>query len=255
MSNIVLSESIAKGITLITLNRPERRNALSIDLLQTLCDMVENLAKDAANRVVILRGAGTVFSAGLDLKEASDSSLVEKSAGCVERALTLMRETPLVTIAAAQGGAYAGGAGLLAACDIAVGGEDLTIGFPEARRGLLPALICAVLRPKVREGDLRELFLVGNIIDAKRAQQIGLLQRVVPTDKVLDTAREIADGVIAGGPRTIQLTKQLMNNTMLSSGDHHSQSLVDIHLEARRGAEAKEGLSAFLEKRQPYWMQ
>ena len=86
------------------------------------------------------------------------------------------------------------------------------------------------------------------------AQQIGLLQRVVPTANVLDVAKEIAEGVIAGGPRTIQLTKQLMNNTMLSSGDHHSQSLVEIHLEARRGPEAKEGLSAFLEKRPPYWM-
>ena len=89
MSSIVLSESIAKGVTLITLNRPERRNALSIDLLEMLCDKVETMAKDSDHRVVVLRGAGPVFSAGLDLKEASDSSLVERSAGCVETSLDL----------------------------------------------------------------------------------------------------------------------------------------------------------------------
>ena len=99
------------------------------------------------------------------------------SAECVARSLALLRSTPLITIAAAHGGAFAGGAGLMAACDIAIGTSDLKIGFPEARRGLLPALVCAVMSPKIREGDLRDLFLVGEPIDAVRAQQIGLLRK------------------------------------------------------------------------------
>ena len=98
-----------------------------------------------AQRVVILRGAGPVFSAGLDLREAADSSLVERSAAAVSRALNLLRTSPLVMIAAVQGGAFAGGAGLMAACDIVIAAADAKIGFPEARRGLLPALICDVL--------------------------------------------------------------------------------------------------------------
>ena len=91
-------------------------------------------------------------------------------------------------IAAVQGGAFAGGAGLMAACDIVIAADDAKIGFPEVRRGLLPALICDVLMHKVREGDLRELFLAGEPIDATRAQQVGLVQRVVPAERLLDEA-------------------------------------------------------------------
>jgi methylglutaconyl-CoA hydratase len=251
MSDLVLTESLAPGLTLVTLNRPERRNALSIALLDFLCDKVEQLAADPSNRVIILQGAGPVFSAGLDLKEASDSALVQRSAGCVERALNLMRETPLVTIAAVRGGAFAGGAGLMAACDMAVGATDAMIGFPEARRGLLPALICGVLKTKVREGDLRELFLVGNPIGAHKAEQIGLFQRIVDSDKVLSEATELAMSVLQGGPETIRQTKQLLNHSFRSDDDH--SSLIDVHLQARYSKEAQEGLSAFLEKRSPFW--
>ena len=251
MAELVLTESLLPGLTLVTLNRPERRNALSIALLDTLCDLVERLATDPSNRVIILQGAGPVFSAGLDLKEASDPSLVQRSAACVERALNLMRETPLVTIAAVRGGAFAGGAGLMAACDIAVGSTDVTIGFPEARRGLLPALICGVLKSKVREGDLRELFLVGSPIGAEKAEQIGLFQRIVASEQVLAEATALAVSVLQGGPETIRQTKLLLNHTFRSVDDH--SSLIDVHLQARYSKEAQEGLAAFLEKRNPYW--
>ena len=133
MTEFISVESIGPQLALITLNRPERRNALCIELLESLCDRVERMATEKTARVVILRGAGSVFSSGLDLSEASNPDLVQRSAESVSRALQLMRSTPIVTIAAAHGGAYAGGAGLMAACDIAVGTSDLKIGFPEAR--------------------------------------------------------------------------------------------------------------------------
>ena len=142
----------------------------------------------------------------------------------------------------------------MAACDIAIGSNDLKIGFPEARRGLLPALICSVLSPKVREGDLRELFLVGNTIDAIRAQQIGLLQRVVPSEELLKNAIEIAEGVLAGGPETIKATKMLLNQAYEPKVDVSIQRMIELHLEARNGSEATEGLAAFIEKRLPKWM-
>ena len=154
MTEFTTVEWIRPQLALVTLNRPQRRNALCIQLLDELCIQVERMATDRTARVLILRGAGSVFSSGLDLSEASNPDLVQQSAESVSRALQLMRSTPIVTIAAAHGGAYAGGAGLMAACDIAVGSSDLKISFPEARRGLLPALICAVLSLKVREGDL-----------------------------------------------------------------------------------------------------
>lgn len=254
MTELITVESLRPGLTLLTLNRPERRNALCIAMLDELCRRVEELAADKANRVIILRGAGPTFSAGLDLAEAANPELVQPSAHAVARTLQLMRSTRLITIAAVHGGAYAGGAGLMASCDVAIGTSDLKICFPEARRGLLPALVCGVLSQKVREGDLRELTLVGNTIDAVRAQQIGLLQRIVDPDQLLSRAIEIAEQVLSGGPQTIEATKMLLNRTYAASDAVAPQDMIEVHLQARTSPEAVEGLAAFLEKRPPRWM-
>ena len=253
VTELVTIQTLKPGLALATLNRPERRNALCIDLLERLCEHVEHLAADKSNRVLILRGAGPVFCSGLDLLEASNPELVQRSAECVARALKLMRQTRLVTIAAAHGGAYAGGAGLMASCDIAIGSTDLKVGFPEAQRGLLPALICSVLSPKIKEGDLRELFLVGNTIDAARSQQIGLLQRVVERNDLLEEAIEIALGVLAGGPQTIEATKALLNQAYVAHDSVSLNRMLEVHLGARHSPEAQEGLAAFVEKRRPDW--
>ena len=254
MGNFVIVETLQPGLALVTLNRPERRNALCIEMVDELCFHVETLATSRSARVMILNGAGPIFCSGLDLSEASQPELVDRSATSLAKVLQLMRSTELVTIAAAQGGAYAGGAGLMAACDFAVGSNELKIGFPEARRGLLPALICAVMSPKVREGDLRELFLVGNNIDANRALQIGLLQRVVPLEKLLPSAIEMAEGVLAGGPETIKATKMLLNQAYAPQEPVSISHMIETHLAARNSSEATEGLAAFIEKRLPKWM-
>lgn len=255
MSDFVTVDVHQPGIAIVTLNRPERRNALSIALMTQLTDHVERLANDGQTRVAILRGAGPVFSAGLDLAEAQDAELVGESAECVARTLATLRYTTLVTIAALHGGAYAGGAGVVAACDMAVGTTDSQIGFPEARRGLLPALICDVLRTKLREGDLSELFLVGDSISAERAYAIGLLQRLVAPNHLMSEAVRLAQGVLAGGPQTIRDTKLLLHHAFGHSAPTSGKSAVSIdeHLKARFSEEASEGLRAFLEKRPPSW--
>lgn len=253
MSDLIIVETLERGIASVTLNQPDRRNALSIALLEQLSAAIERLASDGTRRVVILRGAGPVFSAGLDLREAADSSLVEQSAAAVSRALDLLRTSPLVMIAAVQGGAFAGGAGLMAACDIVIAAADAEIGFPEARRGLLPALICGVLRHKVREGDLRELFLAGYPIDAVRAQQVGLVQRVTPSERLFDEALDVARSVAAGGPNTIRQTKAMLSAMFQRADDPSGPDLVETHLAARFSDEAREGLAAFTEKREPNW--
>lgn len=245
-------ETPRAGVALLTLDRPERRNALSIALLGAIVAELEALEAGGSVRVVILRGAGTVFSSGLDLAEAADESRAEESARHVAATLAALRRSPLVSIAAVHGGAFAGGAGLMAACDLAVGASDARIGFPEARRGLVPALVCDVLRAKVRAGDLAEVFLVGEPIDAVRAREIGLLQRVVPAEEVLGTALALADGILAGGPRTIERTKRLLQTAYEPRSGEHAESLAS-HLDARRAAEAIEGMRAFREKRKPVW--
>jgi len=244
---------VARGVSTLLLNRAERRNALSIGLLTELCEAIGQLERESEARVVILRGAGPVFSAGLDLAEASDDALVETSAEWVRRTLEAIQKTPLVVIAAVQGGAFAGGAGLMAACDLAVAAQGAKIGFPEARRGLLPALICEVLRHKVREGDLRDLFLTGEPVSANRAREMGLVQRVVSEGELESEAERIAREILAGGPETIRATKRLLNGVWGHGGEAAPRDLAETHLEARRSPEAREGLKAFLEKRPPNW--
>lgn len=253
MSSWIRLEALEAAISLVTLDRPERRNALGIELLEEFCTVIDQLAADTLQRVVIVRGAGPVFSAGLDLREAADGALIEQSAQAVQRALNVLRETPLVTIAAVHGGAYAGGAGLMAACDIVVATDDARFGFPEARRGLLPVLIHGVLQRRVRDGDLRDLLLTGDVISAQRAHQIGLVQRVVATDRLLDAAVGVARSVCAGGPETIRRTKNLINHHTVHDGKSTSAHPLEEHLAARRSNEAREGLAAFLQKREPKW--
>lgn len=253
MTGLVMCSTLRKGLVKLTLNRPERRNALSIELLADLTNALDRLAEDGTTRVVILCANGSAFSSGMDLAQASDPKLIDQGARAIARTLQLLRSSALITIAAVHGGAYAGGAGLMAACDMAIGSMELQIGFPEARRGLLPALICSILSTKVREGDLRELFLVGNSIDALRAMQIGLLQRVVPFEQLLSTAEEMADGILKGGPKTIIATKRLISQAYVAPEAVSIAHMIELHSQARSSDEANEGLKAFLEKRLPSW--
>lgn len=255
MAGPVRFESLRPGVVSATLDRPERRNALSIALLDALVEGLERLADDGATRVVILRGTGPVFCAGLDLAEAVDETLVERSAQGVGRALERLAGDELVTIAAVHGGAYAGGVGLASACDLVIATSDARFGFPEARRGLLPALVCDVLRTKVRRGDLADLFLVGEPISADRARAIGLVQRVVPHEALDTEVLAVAEAILAGGPDTIRCTKTLIRRAFGWPGDDPASATAAVsgHLAGRRSAEATEGLRAFLEKRPPSW--
>lgn len=253
MSSLIRVEPLVPGASTVWLQRAERRNALSIALVEQLCATIMQLESHNGQRVVVLRGDGPVFSAGLDLHEALDDSLIEQSAAAVKRVLDLLRRTPLVAIAAVHGGAYAGGAGLMAACDIVVAADDAQIGFPEARRGLLPALIGDVLRTRVRDGDLRYVLLTGDMLTAVQAQQVGLVERVVPGDLLMDEVRRVAGQILAGGPETIRRTKQLVNGLYAPSAGAAQGDMSAVHLSARRSPEAREGLTAFVEKRAPWW--
>lgn len=252
---LFLEKKLLSGAVEVAFNRPERRNALSIDMVNQLCDRVEELESDSDNRVVVLRGEGKVFSAGLDLAEAADSSKTDASAAAVARVLELMRSTSLITVASVNGGAYAGGAGLMSACDIVLTEKTAKFGFPEARRGLLPALIAGSVAVKLRQADMRSLFIVGDIIDAERALAIGLVQYVTEPAELQQKTQEVVRSILEGGPDTIRDTKKLMNHLFPIAEACRPSHMLTSHLEARRSAEATEGLAAFNEKRKPAWMQ
>jgi methylglutaconyl-CoA hydratase len=239
----------------LTLNRPDRRNALNIDLMERLGAALDELAADSQRRVMILRAAGPVFCAGLDLHEAADTSLADRSSELVARTFQALLESPLVTIAAAQGAAMGGGGGLLACCDFVVATDGLRIGFPEVRRGLVPALVTGVLRHRVGDADLRELFLLAEPVPADVAYRMGLVQRIVPEADLFEAALQLAATVRQGGPQALRETKRLLALARGATDAALSEQAVESLKQIRTSPEALEGLAAFRERRPPSWAQ
>jgi methylglutaconyl-CoA hydratase len=250
---ILLIERPRPGVAVLVLNRPGRRNALTVALMNELGGAIERLSREPDCRVLILRAEGSVFCAGLDLRETMDRATAEAGADGIRRVLGALADTPLVTIAAVHGPAYAGGAGLVAACDFAVASEGVRIAFPEVRRGLVPALVSTVLRKKVKDADLRELLLLAEPIDADRAYSMGLVHRVVPEGRVREEVDRLAGQILRGGPRAVRSTKALLAEFNAAARVDDVRIAQEYHIQARIGEEAREGLDAFLEKREPNW--
>jgi methylglutaconyl-CoA hydratase len=249
---VVLIEKQSPKIAVVTLNRPERRNALTLELLNELIAAIKVLSDEAHERVLILRGAGAAFCTGLDLK-ATSSQNAHATADMVAKTLIALSQTRLITIAAVHGAAVAGGAGLMSACDFVVAAEETKIGYPEARRGLVAGLVMTFLRRQVREREMRELLFTGEFIDAFRAKEIGLVNRVVPVDDLMSEVQKLADSILQGAPGAITQTKKLIEELWPSSVKEDVELALKYHMQARESAEAREGIAAFNEKRPPKW--
>jgi len=250
---VLIVERPDEATAILTFNRPDRRNALTIEMLELLCEALASLASEPQRRVVILRGAGPAFCAGLDLHEAARIEVAQESALWVARTFQTLAASPLVTIAAVHGAAYAGGAGLMACCDFVVAAEAAQICFPEVRRGLWPALAAAALRSRLRDGDLRELLLLAEPIDAQEALRMGLVRRVVPTDRLLAEAQAIAAAILKGGPESVRQTKRLLRELDATDRAQRFAQAIEFHKQGRLSDEAREGLAAFREHRSPNW--
>jgi methylglutaconyl-CoA hydratase len=252
---VVLIEKESPQISVVTLNRPERRNALTLELLTELCTAIKVASEQSEQRVLILRGAGAAFSTGLDLKDAADSTKAHATAEMVANTLVAISETRLVTIAAAHGAAVAGGAGIMSACDFVVAAERTKIGYPEVRRGLVAGLVMTFLRRQVGERNMRELMFSGDLIDAARAKEIGLVNRVVVADDLMNEAQKFAASVLQGAPGALAQTKRLMEELWWRSVKEDVDVALKYHMQARESDEAREGIAAFNEKRKPSWTQ
>ena len=250
---VVLIEKQSPQITMVTLNRPERRNALTLELLNELVAAIKVSSDQTSERVLILCGAGAAFCTGLDLKEAADPKKAHATAEMVANTLVALSQTRLITIAAVHGAAVAGGAGIMSACDFVVAAEKTKIGYPEVRRGLVAGLVLTFLRRQVRERDIRELLFGSELIDAERAREIGLVNRVVPRGDVMSEAQKFAESVLQGAPEAIAQTKRLIEELWSSSVKEDVDLALKYHMQARESAEAQEGIAAFNEKRKPKW--
>jgi len=250
---VVIIEKQTPQITVVTLNRPERRNSLTIELLNELMAAIKVASGQPEERVLILRGAGAAFCTGLDLKEAADQKKAHATAEMVAKTLIALAETRVVTIAAVHGAAVAGGAGIMSTCDFVIAAEKTKIGYPEVRRGLVAGLVMTFLRRQVGERNMRELVLGGELIDAERAREIGLVNRVVPPSELMNDAQKFADSVLQGAPNAIAQTKRLIEELWATSAKQDVDRALTHHMRARESAEAREGIAAFNEKRKPNW--
>ena len=251
MPNVLVEEK--DRTTIVTLNRPERRNALTIELMSELADALDKTSADPQKRVLVLRGAGQAFCAGLDLQETTVVEKAHRSAEIVAKTLLAISQTRLITIAQVHGAAVAGGAGLMSACDFVVAAQRTKIGYPETKRGLVAGLVMTFLRRQLRERDLRELLFTGDLINAERAHEIGLVNRVVSPNELENETQKIVAAVLQNAPAALASTKRLIEELWSSSVKEDLETALRHHMEARESAEAKEGIAAFLEKRPPNW--
>ena len=253
MNPEILVKRETKQIIIVTLNCPEKRNALSIAMAKALVEELKRSEKDPEVRIMIFQGAGSAFCAGLDLDEVSDQ---EKAASLTDIASLLFKKiytSSLITIALAHGAAIGGGGGLLSACDFAIGTEDLKLGFPEVRRGIVPSIISAMLSRQMGARQLKELFLIGNNITGVEAASRGVINAVTSEEKLFEYGMQIAKEVLKGAPETISLTKGLLNRMYSENFDAEIEYARGLHEESRSNGEALEGISAFYEKRKPSW--
>ncbi|RIL11470.1 enoyl-CoA hydratase [bacterium] len=254
-------------VSTIRLARPEQRNAFNPTMIAELTAAFRAAGAPAdpeggadAPRVVVLAGAGDVFSAGADLawmRAMAGYAFDENVADALRLAdlFTAIRECPLPVIARVQGAAMGGGSGLVAACDLAVAAEDAQFAFSEARLGLVPAVISPYVIPKIGVAAATELFLTGERFDAARARAIGLVCRVVPAADLDLAVAERVEALCAAGPDAQAAIKRLIP-FVASTGDPVSAREYTAHLIADRRAsdEGREGMAAFLERRKARWL-
>ena len=253
MNPIVLTTRDSTTTT-ATLNRPDERNALNAELLAQLAAALATAECDPTQRIFVLRGAGRLFCSGLDLAEAAQPGRAEISATLTAAVLRALATSRLVTIAAVQGAAIAGGAGLMSACDFAIATRDAKFGYPEIRRGIVPELIMTFLRRQLHERDARELLLLGKLIDASRALAMGLLNRVVADEAALDTeVRTLASSILQGAPDASAETKKLLIELWPAPLAADLERALANHRVSSDTPEVREGVAAFREKRAPNW--
>lgn len=242
-------------VTTVTLNRPEKRNALLVDMLRDIAEAFREISRERSHRVVILRGNGPSFCTGLDLVETKDRMLARTSAKNVGEALRAIVNTPAITIAAVQGHAIAGGAGLMSACDIVVAEHGTMIGYPEARRGLVAAMVMTLLMRQVGDRKARELLFTGEMISAEHALEIGLISRVVPVGELDGTVDTLKSSILKNAPGALADTKLLLEALSPRNFDKALARAFTVALRMRGSTEAREGIEAFEEKRSPSWVE
>src|SRR6267378_4230037 len=248
---------ITGNIATITLNRPEKRNAISTPMMAELQTALDEIERSHA-RVGILTGAGKAFCAGMDLDmlaciaKQSPAENQEDS----RRIAKLFRRIwsfPRPLIAAVNGAAFAGGCGLATLCDFTLAVPEAKFGYTEVKIGFLPAIVSVFLTRQIGDKRARDLLLTGRLVEAKEAKELGLVTEIVPADKLMSRAGEIAEQLIAASPSSLMRAKRLLTSAAAASVDADLERAVLENARIRCTPDFQEGLASFLEKRKPVW--
>jgi methylglutaconyl-CoA hydratase len=244
-------------VTTITLNRPDKRNAISYELIEELLAALDDVAHSSA-LVLILTSAGKAFCSGMDLENlkellgrSSEQNLQDSET--MARLFHTLYDFPKPTIAAVNGAAIAGGCGLATLCDFTLAVPDAKFGYTEVRIGFVPAIVSTFLLRQVGEKHARDLLLTGRITSADEAYRLGLVNEIVAPEQLMDRAHELAAQLIENSPVSLACTKRLLSDLARPDLDAQLQLAVKANAAVRTTADFREGISSFLEKRKPRW--
>jgi methylglutaconyl-CoA hydratase len=258
MAGLILQNDV-RGVATLSLNRPEKHNAFDDVLIADLLQFLDNIEHDKSIRVLVLRAQGKSFCAGADLdwmRRMADYDLEQNLADARQLARLMYRLDRLnkPVIALVQGASFGGGVGLIACCDIAIASADAIFSLSEVRLGLIPSVISPYVIAAIGSRAARRYFLSGERFDAARALQLGLLHEVVEPEALDVSLEQCIDGLLISGPGAQAAAKELIQQVQ---GRAIDESLIEETArriaEVRASDEAREGLSAFLEKRKPDW--
>jgi methylglutaconyl-CoA hydratase len=260
-SRLVLVEATPDGVATVTINRADRRNAFNAEVIAALKQAFETLEGADGVRVIFVRGSGGTFSAGADLewmRDAADHSEADNREDAMNLAVMLkhLYDLPMLTVALVEGSAFGGGAGITAACDMAIATSDARFAFSEVRLGLVPATISPYVIAAIGPRRARQLFALGTTFDALAALDYGLVDQVVDDAAALEASTApIIAAVKAAAPGAVGVSKRLVAHLHGRAIDH-SVLVETAHAiaRARVGPEGQEGVRAFLDRRRPDWM-
>ena len=252
---VLYSES--NGIATITLNRPDKRNAISYELID---DVLAALAQAAASpaQVVILTGAGSAFCSGMDLdnlKQLTGRTPEQnvKDSETMARLFRTLYDCPKPTIAAVNGAAIAGGTGLATLCDFTLAVPEAKFGYTEVRIGFVPAIVSSFLIANIGEKRARDLLLTGRLFGAEEAHRLGLVNEIVAPGRLIPRAEELAAQLMQNSPSSLLATKKLLSRYSKDQLDARVPQAIKENAAIRQTDDFKEGISSFLEKRKPSW--
>ncbi len=246
-------------VSTITLNRPEKRNAISIQMIAELQAALDEIEK-THSRVVIVTGAGKAFCGGIDLDylQAIGQQSAAENQEDSKRIAKMFRKIwsysrPM--IAAVNGHALAGGCGIATLCDFTLAVPEAKFGYSEVKIGFLPAIVSVFLTRQVGEKRARDLLLTGRLVEAPEAKELGLVNEIVPAENLMKRAHELAETILAASPSSITRAKHLLVSAAAASVDHDLERAVLESARVRCTPDFKEGLAAFLQKRRPVWQE